>query len=70
MNRKEFLKTGTRIFILAGMAASTGYLVINNRIDSTCSKPTVCNKCGQFTGCELPLAKEFRKNEHLDKGEV
>jgi hypothetical protein len=64
MNRKEFLKTGGRILILGGMAATTGYLVVNQKVDATCSVSSACQKCGQFAKCELPQAIETKKNEH------
>lgn len=65
MNRKEFLKTGGRILILSGMAATTGYLVVNQKVDTSCSVSPACQKCGQFAKCELPQAVETKKNEHL-----
>jgi positive regulator of sigma E activity len=64
MNRKEFLKTGGRILILGAMAATTGYLVVNQKVDATCSVSSACQKCGQFAKCELPQAIETKKNEH------
>jgi hypothetical protein len=67
MNRKEFIITGSRMLILAGMAATTGYLVVNNKIDTTCSKSAACTKCGEFSGCELPLAQDTRQKENLNR---
>ncbi len=61
MNRKEFFKTGGRIIILGAMAAATGYLVVNQKVDSTCSVSPACQKCGQFAKCELPQAVEAKK---------
>jgi hypothetical protein len=58
MNRKDFIKTTGRILILGGMAASTGYLVVNKKVDATCSVSPTCQKCGKFSNCELPQAKE------------
>jgi hypothetical protein len=63
MNRKEFLKTGGRILILSGMAATTGYLVVNQKVDTTCSVSPACQKCGQFVKCDLPQAIETRTTE-------
>ena len=62
MNRKEFLKTGGRILILSGMAATTGYLVVNQKVDATCSVSPACQKCGQFAKCDLPQAIEIKQN--------
>lgn len=62
MNRKEFLKTTGRILILGGMAATTGYLVVNQKVDVTCSLSPACQKCGEFSVCELPQAAEVKQN--------
>jgi hypothetical protein len=64
MNRKEFFKTGGRILILGAMAATTGYLVVNEKVDTTCSVSPACQKCGKFVKCELPQAVETKENEH------
>lgn len=61
MNRKEFLKTGGRLLIFSGMAATTGYLVVNQKVDTTCSVSPACQKCGQFAKCELPQAIETKQ---------
>ncbi|SHF68922.1 hypothetical protein SAMN05444274_107195 [Mariniphaga anaerophila] len=60
MDRKEFLKTGGRILILGGMAATTGYLVVRKKVDATCSVSPACQRCGKFAKCELPQAKEVK----------
>ncbi|MEE4284977.1 MAG: hypothetical protein V2I31_02475 [Mariniphaga sp.] len=64
MNRKEFFKTGGRILILGAMAATTGYLVVSEKVDTTCSVSPACQKCGKFAKCELPQAVETKENEH------
>jgi hypothetical protein len=58
MNRKDFIKTTGRMLILGGMAVSTGYLVANKKVDAACSVSLTCQKCGKFSSCELPQAKE------------
>lgn len=55
------------MLILAGMTVTTGYLVVNNKIDTTCSKSAACAKCGEFSGCELPLAQDTRQKENLSR---
>ena len=60
MNRKEFIKTGGRLILLSGIAASAGYLVINNRVDAKCTVSSTCVSCGKFSKCELPQAKEVK----------
>lgn len=62
MNRKEFLIAGGRIFILGGMAASAGYLILNNKVDVNCTASSSCTKCSRLSECELPEAEEV-KNE-------
>jgi hypothetical protein len=63
MNRKDFIKTSGRILILGGMAASAGYLVVSNKVDTTCSAASACLKCGKFSECELPQAKEVKDEQ-------
>lgn len=61
MNRKEFIKTGGRFLILGGMAATTGYLVVNKKVDATCSVSSACQNCGEFVKCDLPQAIETKQ---------
>lgn len=49
--------------ILGGMAATTGYLVANQKVDTTCSVSPACRQCGQFSKCELPQAIETKQEE-------
>ena len=60
MNRKDFIKTGGRFILLGGIAASTGYLVINRQVKATCSVSPTCKNCGKLTNCEEPGVKEER----------
>lgn len=59
MNRKEFFKTAGRIFLLGGIGAATGYLVVQQKVD-VCANTGPCRRCRDFAGCELPPAKEVR----------
>ncbi len=43
------------------MAATTGYLVVNQKVDTTCSISPACQKCGQFVKCDLPQAVETKQ---------
>lgn len=63
MNRKEFILTGGRIIILGGIVTSAGYLIVNKKVDATCSVSSSCEKCVRFSDCDLPQTKEVR-NEH------
>lgn len=63
MNRKEFFKTGGRLLILGGLATSTGYLAINKKIDKSCTISPSCGKCGRFSNCDLPQAKEVNNEQ-------
>lgn len=49
--------------ILGGMAATTGYLVANQKVDVTCAVSPACQKCGQFSECNLPQAIETKQDE-------
>jgi hypothetical protein len=63
MDRKEFFTTAGRLLILAGITASAGYLVLNNKVTASCSVSPTCKSCGEFSKCELPQAKEVNRNE-------
>ena len=60
MNRKEFLKTTGRYFLLGGITASAGYLVVNKKVTASCSVSPTCKNCGKLTDCENPEVKEER----------
>lgn len=60
MNRKDFFRTTGRLFMLGGITAATGYLVVQKKVDTTCSVAPGCQKCGKFSTCELPQAKEVK----------
>jgi len=61
MNRKEFFKTGGRIILLGGLAASTGYLVVNKKVSASCSVSHACNSCGISANCINPETKKERE---------
>ncbi len=63
MNRKKFIQTGGRLLLLGGIAASTGYLVVNKKVTTACSVSPVCENCGKFSKCELPQAKEVKNGK-------
>ncbi len=64
MNRKDFLKTGSRVLLLAGLGVSTIYLVSNKQVKkkSECTINPACTSCSRFSGCNLPQAEKTRKN--------
>lgn len=49
------------------MAATTGYLVANQKVDTTCSVSPACQNCGQFSKCELPQAIETKQDEQTKR---
>jgi len=63
MNRKKFIQTSGRLLLLGGMAASTGYLVVNRKVTANCSVSPACENCGIFAKCELPQAKEVKNGK-------
>ena len=60
MDRKEFFKTAGRFFLLGGITASAGYLVVNKKVTASCSVSNVCKDCGIVESCENPDVKEER----------
>lgn len=63
MNRKEFIQTGFRVGILAGLTGGVLFLAKRNKIDYSCTLNQVCQSCSLYKGCDLDKAKESRKNE-------
>ena len=60
MNRKDFFKTAGRLFILGGISASAGYLVVNNKVTASCSVSPTCKSCSKLLKCENPAVKKAR----------
>ncbi len=58
MNRKKFFNIAGRLFLLGGISASAGYLVLNNKVSATCTESPACKACGKIAKCELPQAKK------------
>ena len=63
MNRKDFVKTSGRFLLLAGITVSSGFLVIRNKVTTTCTISSACKNCGKFSACELPQAKEAKNGK-------
>jgi hypothetical protein len=63
MNRKKFIQTGGRLLLLGGLAASTGYLVVNRKVTASCSVSPTCQNCGKFESCVLPQAEEVKNGK-------
>lgn len=63
MNRKEFFKTSGRLFLLGGITASAGYLLVNKKVTASCSVSPSCENCGKFSKCEDPQAKEVKNGK-------
>jgi hypothetical protein len=60
MNRKDFLKTTGRLFILGGITASAGYLVVNKKVSASCDISPTCKNCGKVSSCINPQVKKAR----------
>jgi len=60
MNRKDFIKTSGRFLLLGGIAASTGYLVVNKKVTASCSVSPACKDCSKLAKCEKPEVKKER----------
>ena len=63
MNRKEFLTTSGRILLLGGITGSAGYLIMNKKVNATCSVSPTCENCGKFQKCDLEQAKEVKNGK-------
>lgn len=63
MNRKDFLKTTTRLLILGGITASTAYLLTNKKVTASCSVSPTCQNCGKAVACENPEVKKLREED-------
>jgi len=63
MKRKDFIKTTSRLLILGGITASTGYLLVNKKVTANCTVSPTCKNCGKFDKCELPQAKETKQSQ-------
>jgi len=60
MDRRKFIQKGGRLFLLGGLTATSGYLILNKKVSASCSVSPTCKNCGKFVKCELPQAKEVR----------
>lgn len=58
MDRKKFLITGGRLFLLAGITALTGYLALKDKVTARCEVSGACKNCSRISECKLPQAKE------------
>jgi len=58
VDRRKFIKTFGRGMILAGLSATTGYLVLKNHsnTESTCEFDFICENCKKHSSCSLPEA--------------
>lgn len=61
MNRKKFIETGGRLLMLGGLAAASGYLVLNRKVTTTCSISPTCQNCGKVSACINPEVKNLRE---------
>lgn len=58
-NRREFLRSGIRYALLAGVAAVSAALVVRRDRalpNQTCINQGICRGCGMFDDCGLPQA--------------
>ena len=68
-SRREFLRSGLRHVLLAGLAATTAVLARHRagRLPGqTCINQGICRGCGAFDDCGLPqalAARQARKKE-------
>ncbi len=67
MDRRNFFKSGGRLFLLGGMAAFTGYLAVNGQVEKrgTCKIASHCKGCTKLTACSDEQATGYRKKNFL-----
>lgn len=64
MNRREFIRKAGRTFILGGIVAGSGYLLLKPQSGEQCDLDFICKNCKQNKTCTLPEAESFnKKNE-------
>ncbi len=68
-NRRKFINSVGRIFMLGTFTGGTVWLASRNKIDLSCStEGGVCKSCSLYADCNLDQAKIERQNERGEKG--
>ncbi|MDF1546188.1 MAG: hypothetical protein P1P88_00105 [Bacteroidales bacterium] len=62
-NRRNFIKSIIRNFLLLGLAFTSIFLVFKEDDGEECNFDFVCRSCKKSKGCSLPEAKNYRSNK-------
>jgi hypothetical protein len=63
--RREFIQ-GTLRWVSAGAVAGVTGLALVRNAGAECRRPSVCGACPVYSGCDLPKAESFRRDEAGD----
>ena len=66
-SRRDFIKNGFRMFSLAVLASTTGYLLFREESDTLCDLDFVCGNCNKLSKCSLPEAKRKRTEKLIKR---
>jgi len=69
MERREFMRKGSRFLLLGGMAAGSAYLAINGQVEKSaaCKIASHCKGCSKLSGCNDEQATGYRKSKFYMK---
>ncbi|MDQ2178032.1 MULTISPECIES: hypothetical protein [Marinifilum] len=66
MERRDFLRSGLRGLIIAGLAAISGVFVYRNyTTKETCEFTTPCQDCKQLKSCKKPEGLKFKRDQKV-----
>ena len=68
--RRNFIISIFRIISLAIIASVSGYLLIRDESDEICNFDFVCKNCKNLKACNLPEAKDARREYEDGRREV
>lgn len=65
MNRRDFLRNGTRGLIVTALAAMSGVLIYrNNTTEQTCTFNRLCKDCKSLSKCNLPEGLTYKNQNY------
>ena len=64
MERRDFLRSGLRGLIIAGLAAISGVFVYRNyTTQETCEFTTPCQDCKSLKNCQKPEGIKYKRDQ-------
>jgi hypothetical protein len=67
VNRREFIKMFSRIFMLAGLSGMSVYLSTRKPAGDSCGLQLPCRQCKKFVGCKDQ--KALAEQDHQNRSE-